>query len=252
MNCSDTSQRVLWIGSTTAPEFSAARAVLQSSGCLQDEALGKPSVDLPTFFACVVVATTYPGEYTLGDWDRWKIRYRACQWVMLCGPWCRGRVRPPEFAARVHWHEFPGWWSGPASVLAPPDGAVPIRVGIVTAHPTQATMYEPLLRDAGITADWVNPSVLPNSPARFDFFLWDAAAFGRCRPLSWPAMTRWATGRPVVVVAPDLRPDDVDRWPGGTAYLSYPSWAEMFSDGRRGIVALLGADSSLLPQRMAG
>ena len=243
----------LWIGSQSTPEFSAARAILRANGCLHDLAVverdGSASPWAPQRG---VVAASYPGEFSLGDWHRWQSRYPACQWVMLCGPWCRGQTRLPASVVRLDWHEFPSWWSRQVHSGADVSAAPPLVAGLVTAHVTQSGLYDSALRAAGVESVWVDPSVLPQPRGRCDFYVWDAAAHARCRPLAWRAMQRLAAHQPIVVVAPALRPDDEARWPGAAAYLSNPFDHEVLILEVRRIMASLGPVSSLEQWKRAG
>lgn len=87
------------------------------------------------FFDWIVLATSYPGQYSEEQIDRLRRRAPLSRMVALLGSWCEGEVRsgrPVAGVIRVYWHQWEqrlAWEAARWSSGARSTWALPITVG---------------------------------------------------------------------------------------------------------------------------
>jgi hypothetical protein len=249
--------RILLIGDTQRREFREAGRMASAWG----EVVEAPDVasarvalaDTERDFDWIVLATSYPGQYSEEQIDSLRRLAPLSRVVALLGSWCEGEARsgrPVAGVIRVYWHQWEqrlGWeavrWSrGARSTWALPitaqeeervlalaaDGIVP-RSGSIAVCSEDFACAEWLCascRKAGYEAQWFRPAdPLPN--AKFTVGIFDTGEeCGR-----YDDLRRFATAlRPSPVTALIAFPRIEDREQalaaGAASLLSKPVWME--------------------------
>jgi len=104
---------ILVLGDCRRREFAAARASLDAAGWVVDAASideAIASVDAGGLGpAVVVIAQSYPGEFSAESLDRLRRRVPLARFVGLLGSWCEGESRsghPWPGVIRLYWHQW--------------------------------------------------------------------------------------------------------------------------------------------------
>lgn len=246
---------ILVLGDSRRREFAPARASLHASGRIVqtasvDEALATLDAGLLDP-AVIVVAQSYPGEFSTESLDRLRRRVPLARIVGLLGSWCEGETRsgqPWPGAIRLYWHQWipqahrelagliggtGSAWSLPTTatdeerLLATPPKPVHARQGLLALCVERSETHD-WLADAvgrrGFSTAWLRPG----QPVRLQGVraaLFDASSINEKKCVQLRRLSaHLGPAVPIIVLVgfPRIEDHDRARAAGAAAVLSKP------------------------------
>lgn len=179
---------ILLVGNTDRPEFRRARAGLDGFGrvvCFPTAQAATEALEAGrTTAEVIVVAQSYPGEFSPSAIDRLQRLAPLSRVLGLLGSWCEGEMRsgqPPPAVVRIYWHQWlprcdrqlrrmlrgeRSAWGLPVTateeerMLSEADEPVPGGQGLVAIYTRPYEMEDWLsatLRRRGFSTVWLRP-----------------------------------------------------------------------------------------------